>query len=490
MRLLFHFILASAILGTLTCSAQHEADKWYFGSTGDGLNFTDLCDPTILNDGAIDAWEGCLTVSDRMTGDLLFYTNSEYVWDRDHTIMPNGDIQLTGVIPQNTIAQVLSIPVPDEDSLYFIFTNHVQSEPSTYGIRLACLDMTLNNGYGDLLFKDSLIYPSQASEKITAIRHANGTDIWVVAHSHTGDAFLSHLVTTQGLQGPWVTSNVGKSYASLSTDQIGEMKADPSGEKLAVTTYHKPHIELFDFDRSTGIVSDPIVIPAMGGYDPVPPYSTSLWYGVSFSPDGTKLYAARQNSINPNTAIIQMDVTSDDSALIAASKTTITTLNDCFSLQLAPNGKIYTRRIGNYLGVINYPDSSGTSCGFDPEGIDFGYDPDAAWVWGFNNYISLTNFPCLGHFEGLNEVEPESLGLSVGPNPCQGNAVVHFIEPPIGPVLIELWDCLSRRVLQSSQQTHSSQMDIDLAGVQPSTYILKATVHGRLMGTAKLVVIP
>lgn len=422
----------------LTTSAQHETDKWYFGSDGEGLDFTDHCDAVALYDGETNGFEGCATVADRNTGELLFYTNSQSVVGRDHLQMPNGNLHVPGAAGESTITQVLITARPGSQSQYYLFTNQVQGGFfGGGGMRLACVDMTLNNGFGDVLFKDSVIYADTVSEKVIAVRHANDTDLWVIGHGYPNDEFFAIRMTPQGPEYPAVLSHVGKHYHNFTMDCLGEMKADPIGDKIAVVTAGQPHIELFQFNRTSGVVSGPVVInsPEISGG------GNSWLYGVSFSPDGTKLYAGRKNFGIGVPSLIQVDVSSFDSLQIAASYAVISTLDSIYSVHLAANGKIYTRRSGLYLGAINHPDNAGLTCDFDPQAVMFQGVPSLMGTWGFNNNITLLNYPCI---KPIGMVDGEQVAhMSVYPVPSDGTITLRLERIPQGREIV-LRDVLGR----------------------------------------------
>src|SRR5204863_2535805 len=113
--------------------------------------------------------------------------------------------------------------------------------------------------------------------------------------------------------------------------------------------------ELYDFDNTTGIVSNPLLLG-----------NTNYAYGVEFSPDGSKLYGS--NILLP-TRIYQWDLCASSSSNIVSSKQTIwpgTTGTWKCSMQLARDGKIYVATSGsNSLGVINDPNQAGALCVFN-----------------------------------------------------------------------------------------------------------------------------
>ena len=381
---------------SLQLSAQKQANTWYFGN-GAGLDFNNGCVPSVLTDGMINGFEGCATISDKVTGQLLFYTNSENIWNRNHQFMPNGNLVQSG----NTITQVLIIEKPGSDSLYYILTSEIQSY-SGHGLKFHEVDMSLNSGFGGITYKDSLLYQSPVTEKITAVRHANGTDIWIIAHEYGSQNFLAFQVSSSGINLTPVISALGKIHADAMTfDAIGEMKASPDGSRLAVVTLHQPDIELVDFDNSTGIVSNLIRLPETGGYDTIG--NSSGFYGLSFSAGSSMLYASKLNmsGLGSPGLIIQYDVSSNDSATINNSRVDVftTTSTNLYSMKLAPNRKIYVgHNQANYIGVINFPDSAGTACNYIDNGVYLGGKTSS---WGLNNLMEYGNY-CIAVTSGFS----------------------------------------------------------------------------------------
>ena len=78
--------------------SQGEANNWYFGNYA-GVNFNGVV-PIPLTNGQMSKQEGCASISDA-SGNLLFYTNGQLVFNSNHVLMPNGiglngDISATG----------------------------------------------------------------------------------------------------------------------------------------------------------------------------------------------------------------------------------------------------------------------------------------------------------------------------------------------------------------------------------------------------------
>jgi len=193
---------------------------------------------------------------------------------------------------------------------------------------------------------------------MTATRHCNGTDYWLVVHDYTGTAFKAYLITAAGITTTPIISNVGTAHISVTAgdDALGQMKLSPNGTKLGVTLYHQAMIEVFDFNKQTGAVSNPLNLGVVGQYT----------YGIEFSPDNSKLYAS---SAGTPTNIKQWDLCAGSNAAILASVYTVATV-PAYSLQLAPNGRIYGSKFSSQLLGINNPNVAGAGCGYNANAIN------------------------------------------------------------------------------------------------------------------------
>ncbi|WP_321515826.1 gliding motility-associated C-terminal domain-containing protein [Marinifilum fragile] len=330
--------------------AQKRAGVWYFGENA-GLNFN--VDPAVpLTDGALNTEEGCATVCNAQ-GDLLFYTDGITVYNKNHAQMANGD-GLDG----NVSATQSSIIVqqPGSSVLYYIFTVDAHQNALRNGLRYSIVDMSMNGGLGQVTTKNVVVYGNEVCEKVTAVKHANGTDFWVLTHEWGSRQFRAYQLSAAGLSAA-VTSSVGIVHNSDRRSSIGYMKTSPNGNKLAVAIYTENMVELFDFNTSTGQVSNPIQI---SGY-------TSP-YGVEFSPSSEFLYV----SLYTLGEMYQFNISSNNEATINASVQLIGSGTWYYgALQLAPDNRIYMAKTNNSatsgslnLDVINNPDVAGAGSNF------------------------------------------------------------------------------------------------------------------------------
>jgi hypothetical protein len=358
-------IFALAFIG-INSFAQGEADNWFFGS-GAGINFS-LGAPVNLAGSAMNANEGCATISDA-AGNLLFYTNGVNVYDAGHNIMPNSGLAGGTSSSQSSII----VPDPGSTDRYYIFTTGDQDN-GPLDLSYSVVDMTLNGGLGDVeVATKNTLLQNPVSEKLTAVPHCNGTDVWIVVHTDQSAIYSSYLVTATGVNATPVQSNPGGITTSPGGSN-GCMKANHAGTKLANALLYDDALEIYDFDNSTGVISNAITI------------NTDSWpYGVEFSPSDNILYLTGGNSLTNGglplfSYVNQIDMTAGSNAAIAASMTNLhyhdVTNNGAYlpqTPQLGPDGKIYVA-INNtqFLAVIDNPDTWGPGAGYTALGFNLG----------------------------------------------------------------------------------------------------------------------
>ena len=370
-RKLFLFLLLF-FLSTPPLLAQNEANVWHFGIFA-GLDFNGA-NPVAITGGAMNTQEGCATICDGITGQLLFYTDGISVWNRNHIVMPNG----TGLTGHSSSTQSgLIVPQPGSPNLYYVFTVAAAFFPG--GMSYSVVDMNLQGGFGDVTGIKNISLLAEGTEKVTSACHANGTDYWVVTHAWNNANFHAYHLSSTGLNTTPVVSSGVFNITGNQGSKLGQLKISPDGTKIAHCTWTGNTLEVCDFNNSTGQVSNCITLLSAGEE-----------YATEFSPDGTKLYYA-SCCVSPNT-LVQFDLSSGNLATINASKTTIGGGNGFpgrGSLQLGPDNKIYCALLtSNHLGVINNPNNLGAACNYVEVGLPL--------AGGTGSQIGLPNFvPCL-----------------------------------------------------------------------------------------------
>ena len=345
------------LLFTIVLFGQNQANNWYFGQNA-GINFSNGI-PVALDDGVLNTPEGCSTISDS-NGNLLFYTDGIDVWNKNHQLMPNG----TGLLGSISSTQSgIIIPHPGNINLYYVFS--LPETGGENGLRYSLVDMSLDSGLGDVVTseKNVLLYES-TSEKISAIKHTNENDIWVVSHASDSNKFVSYLVTNNGIQMNPVETQIGHTPVDI-YDNVGAMKISPDGTKLAVA-YSSEVLDLFEFNATTGKPSNNIQITDFDQGLPI-----SYIYGVEFSSNSKYLYVSETQD-----GIIQFDTSNFNYNDIINSRYDLTTNGESFgdfphsALQLGPDKKIYVAHFEyDYLGVINNPNAYGDQADYQYDGV-------------------------------------------------------------------------------------------------------------------------
>ncbi len=323
--------------------AQKQNHQWRFGIEG-GINFN-TNDPSNVSGSAISTGEGSASIADRNTGDLLFYTNGVTVWNALDQIMPNGNGLLGGTqdLLSSTTAAVI-IPRPGTNNLYYIVT--IDEQTSNNGIRYSVVDMTLNGGLGDIVSgqKNIFLFDTK-SEKLQVVPSSDGLGYWLVTHDNPGNSFFSFKVTNAGIQSTPIVSSVG----GIQGNGAGHMKINRQFTKIAMGNIFDSSVEIFDFDNSTGLVSNPVIFEFN--------FPNPLIYGVEFSPNGKVLY------ISNIERLIQYDLSQATSASIGNSAYQVSSGNyQAGSLQLGPDNKIYIN--AGRVDAIICPDNLGIACDF------------------------------------------------------------------------------------------------------------------------------
>jgi type IX secretion system substrate protein len=325
---------------------------WYFGYNA-GLDFSSGT-ATAVAGGQIHSTEACASISDKTTGQLLFYTDGVSVWNHNNVIMQNG----TGLSGCQSAAQgALIVPQPNNDSIYFIFTLDCAEDQFANGFRYSTVNINLNGGLGAITQKNILIHDS-VSEKLTGTYSLSGDTVWVLVYALATNNFLTYAITNLGINNNPVINNIGPQ-----SDYTEQIKISPDGEKLALTgvyIYSGECIAVYSFDNITGQIGSVIFTD-----------TTTASYGIEFSPDNSKLYVTgplSQYNLNAGT---QQDIIN--------SKIIIDSGQNSGGLQLGPDGKIYVSLdiLIDSNGIINNPNNLGSNCNYsmmylpDTEGGDF-----------------------------------------------------------------------------------------------------------------------
>jgi uncharacterized protein YjdB len=350
----------------LSASAQYYTNRnkiWTFGNNA-VLDFASGI-PVAFTSG-MASYEACASVCN-VAGSLLFYTSGKIVYNRFGAVMPGG----ASIVPFGTGSATqgaLIVPFINDPNKYYIFS---AEERETGGGRVAysVVDVTLAGGLGDVVAGSSgIVINTLMTEKMMAIP-GSACNVWVMTHKKDSATFYAYEVTSAGVSTAPVISHVG-TYAGVNMYEIGVMKCSPDRQKI-ITVNHSTSsgVELFDFNPSSGIVSNCRLLEG------------NQFYGAEFSPGSTKVYAS-------GNTIYQWDVSLPTATAIIASKTAVCIASPSRGdMKLSPDGKIYIVKGftgAHLLDCINFPEAAGGACGYAVDAVDIAPNTNS---WGLPNLV-------------------------------------------------------------------------------------------------------
>jgi gliding motility-associated-like protein len=370
--------------------AQKQVNNWYFGHEA-GLTFNSGTAESITN-GKLTSIEGSAVMSDA-NGSLLFYTNSQTIWNQNHAIMAGGNY-IDG--NESAVQSSVIVPLPGSTTRYYVFTNGYNGE---YSFNYSVVDMQLNGGLGGVVAAEKNIRLSgSGTESLAATKHCNNQDYWIITRVSSSQlTFDARLLCASGIS-KTVTSTF--SIPTELYDDVAYVKFSTDGKLMAAVSFGTDAY-IFDFNKSTGELSLKLTIPTLSAF-------YEMNYTAAFSPDKTKLYLSSwENDPFPasnNCNIEQYDLTAAD---VPASRVVLNTVDFSFgspngygftgTMQLGPDQKIYVSR-WKQTGDRIHPDAFYTLDSLDviqnpnAKGIAANYKRNQVWLKGKPTMIGLPNF--------------------------------------------------------------------------------------------------
>ncbi len=340
------------------------------------------------------------SISDSL-GNLLFYCHTDYIplwlqgynklgiiWNRNNAVMENGD----SLVGRGWYQEMVIVPNPFLNNQYYLFHTGVTINGEIY---FSIIDLSYNNGLGKIIQKNILL-DSLNGEKVTdglaAIKHGNGRDWWLIFRTSGNNplnSFHKYLITPSG-----IISYPSQSIGSVSTSNGIRLKFNNQGNKMILHNYWGL-LELFDFDRCNGNLSNYITI------HPESSTTQDFYWGAEFSPNDSLLYVSTAET---PTYLYQFDLHATN---IYASKFVLDSfifpITAGSDLKIAPNGKIYRSIIydTNLFYPFPYPDSVYNNFNMnlsvinDPNvpGLGCNYQPYSFYLGGKRTYLGLPNNP-------------------------------------------------------------------------------------------------
>ncbi|MBK6352446.1 MAG: T9SS type A sorting domain-containing protein [Saprospiraceae bacterium] len=323
-------------------------------------------------------------------GNLLMYTAGCHVSDRLHRVMPNGKIN-EGLVwdfyckygDYPLYNGTLIIPMVSKANEYIVLHRFLEFDPdpqlpggTSTKLLYSIVDMNANNSFGDVKSKNQIVIEKHLSGgDLTAVRHANNIDWWILVPGRANDLYYSIQMTENGPR-PFQTMQLGIPMQYL--DDGGSQSCfSADGTKYARMT---PSTGLFlmDFNRSNGQLSNFRNVTT--GSE-----TNDHSVGVAFSPNSRFVYLVYRFDL------YQVDTWEKD---VQASLVHIDSWDGYVeggiwaagfdAAMLGPDCKIYIRTgtSNRVMHVIHNPNEKGKACNFEQHGIQL----------PARNHASIPNF--------------------------------------------------------------------------------------------------
>ena len=424
-------------------------------------------------------------------GNLLFYSNGITIGNRNYDTLQNAVDFNPGWAtdfndPQgmSTCQGVLILPDPGNPDQYYIF-HESGEEFIAYGdyqvqplhLSYSVVNMNLDGGLGgivDTLKNKYAIIDTLLWGGLTAVKHANGRDWWIIIHRFYNDKCYKLLLTPQGVEGPY-EQTIGSYLGSY--DAVVQATFSPDGSKYCISN-NGGLFDYFDFDRCTGEFSN-----YKTGND------SAGFFGCSFSPNSRFLYMSslvdlyQYDTWDSNMIADVVHIATWDSFYHYGNPIWF------FMHQLAPDGRIYLSVFSGeqYLNVINSPDSLGIDCNFTPHSFlltHYGFSDN---IPSFPNYDlgSLQGSPCDTLYNSTSNLKPQILNFSLSPNPSSTYInIVYSIEQNAE---LTFTDAYGRVVKQLTLYPYFKNRIIYTDGLSVGVYLVTMR-EGEKISSKKLII--
>ncbi len=353
--------------------AEYPFGGVYYPWGGVTMDFSDNFPPSVVRRNLAFDMNVQASIADK-EGNLVAYTNGCHIINKVDEIMENGDTINPGIY-QGTTACLISypayqgtifLPAPDSDSLYYLFhmgMDFIDTFPwfASQRFYYSVLDASANNGLGKVIDKNHLLYANGGiAPYVTAAKHANGRDWWVVTTKRFTNQYHVFLLDPTGPR--FMHTQIIGDSMSRGSQCCGQTGFSPDGSKH-FNASNDTGLELLDFDRCTGVFSNPVFIDSshVGKFGP---------NGVAISHDNHFIY------VSTSKFVYQFDLTVGD---ILSSKVLLDSIDyipnpeigSFLDAMLAPDGKIYMVSLNFVpdMPVIHFPERQGKECKVEQHGF-------------------------------------------------------------------------------------------------------------------------
>ena len=291
------------LLFSVSVMAQNITEtQWFFGNDSSNLQIDKNGDLAYLENRMATPFGtgGSTVISDHLTGNLIFYSDGQRVYDASHQLLASN---LSGDPRINQPA--VSCPVPGNDGRYYIFTNSGASGPNQ--IQYTTVN-SLASGNGSAIAPlgeiDNINNPTaldNPSEGMILIPNPDRTSYWLITQHRTNFDFRVSRIVDGGIDSTAVfeldtITRPGFEAAHFAyNDTTGQIAVAPksSNRNVWILNFNDitGQLQFIDVIRNTGFSDD----------------QNESIYDVEWSSSGQFLYISRYGGSTENGNLYQYD---------------------------------------------------------------------------------------------------------------------------------------------------------------------------------------
>lgn len=380
-----------------------------------------------------------------------------------------------------------SIFLPMGNGIYYFVNNSVSDSFFAYYLNtpgldfnfdelMYCkIDMAGNGGLGQVLKREIKIIENDtlSDVQMMACRHANGKDWWLFKQGSIENRVYKFLFANDSVYNCGTQTFAEPIFSKW--DHGGQSMFSQDGKKYATTCRGTGEIFVADFDRCTGILSNPKVyaIDTLSAHNPLDTTQKDFFSeGLAFSPNGRFIYVYMYYNIQ------QLDLWDTDTttqwSVVAGLDTTWDAFQSYSGMYLGPDAKLY---IGNWaslyckqMSYFNSPDEKGLASDFCPRCLrfpNFGVTRPPTMP----NYDLGAELPCWPL--SSTHYSEDNTQLEIYPNPTTNMITIkgEFLNQRENEIVV--YNLLGQNIFQTKFKTSGSQFQIDLSEFENGVYLLK-----------------
>jgi len=485
-------ILVFLILNLGTLCAQKQDYIWHLGkdqSTNPGIqamevNFSSgsLPENIQVNTFPVGFHHNNQAICDSK-GALLFYTNGCAVMNQKHEIMPHGDTLNHSAFKEITgwddcdygypgIQNIVIIDDPGSEEGYYLLHKTIVFNSEMDGfvreLRFSYVNMNLDNGFGDVVYFDSLLMTENPlGSYLTAIKHSNEKDWWVIQPLLETSEVATYLIDGKGIR-RMENQNAHQFFDTWFSGSSGTARFSPDGDRYAYWNRHA-NLHLYNFDRTEGLLSshEKIII-----YETVQDTFNNKPGSVEWSPNSRFLYLSDEDSLH-QVDTWESDIEGNGIKLIDTYNGTLDPFPTTFRIMcLAPDCKIYmcSGNGSDSYHVINNPDEIGSDCNFVQNGIKLPQHAGSSNLplhprWRVDEEDKCD--PSIVSVFGMEVFYRRD--LKVYPNPAYSFTTIKF-PSELNTGNLKVFNLLGQMVFQTEIENAMEKMDFNLEELPTGPY--------------------